>query len=63
MVAGGGKDVLDLGAGRVVLLNATPFNPETHIGQRVEARGIVYRDNEDILLVVSALKAVGACQN
>ena len=52
-----------LAAARVVLLNASPFNPETQIGQRVEARGIVYRDEKDILLVVSALTAVGACQN
>ena len=51
------------GAGRVVLLNATPFNPERQIGQRVEARGIVYRDDKDILLTVSALKSVGACEN
>lgn len=51
------------GAGRVVLLNAGPFNPETQIGQRVEARGIVYRDDKDVLLAVSALNAVGACQN
>ena len=51
------------GAGRVVLLNAGPFNPETQIGQRVEARGILYRDDKDTLLAVSALKAVGSCQN
>ena len=51
------------GAGRVVLLNANPFDPDTQIGRRVEARGILYRDTKDILLVVSALKAVGACQN
>lgn len=51
------------GAARVVLLNASPFNPDSQIGQRVEARGIVYRDEKDILLAVSALKAVGACQN
>lgn len=63
VVAADNMPVPPPGAGRVVLLNANPFNPETHIGQRVEARGIVYRDNEDILLVVSALKAVGACQN
>ena len=51
------------GAGRVVLLNAGPFNPDAQVGQRVEARGILYRDDKDILLAVSALKAVGSCQN
>ena len=51
------------GGVRVVLLNASPFNPEAQIGQRVEARGIVYRDDKDILLAVGALTPVGACQN
>jgi hypothetical protein len=50
------------GSARVVLLNASPFNPDTQIGQRVEARGIVYRDEKDVLLAVSALNAVGVCQ-
>lgn len=51
------------GSGRVMLLNAAPFKPETQVGQRVEARGLVYRDERDTLLTVSALRAVGACQN
>jgi mono/diheme cytochrome c family protein len=51
------------GTGRVVLLNATPFNPESQIGRRVEARGLVYRDERETLLTVSALNAVGSCQN
>ena len=51
------------GAGRVMLLNAAPFKPEAQVGQRVEARGLVYRDERETLLTVSALKAVGSCQN
>ena len=51
------------GTGRVVLLNAAPFNPESQIGRRVEARGLVYRDERETLLTVSALSAVGSCQN
>jgi len=51
------------GTGRVMLLNAAPFKPESQVGQRVEARGLVYRDDRDTLLTVSALKAVGICQN
>ena len=51
------------GTGRVMLLNAAPFKPESQVGQRVEARGLVYRDERDTLLTVSALKAVGSCQN
>jgi mono/diheme cytochrome c family protein len=51
------------GTGRVMLLNATPFKPATQVGQRVEVRGLVYRDERETLLTVSALKAVGSCQN
>jgi mono/diheme cytochrome c family protein len=51
------------GTGRVTLINAAPFKPDGQVGQRVEARGLVYRDERDILLTVSALKAVGSCQN
>ena len=51
------------GTGRVMLLNAAPFKPEGQVGQRVEARGLVYRDEQDTMLTVSALKAVGTCQN
>ena len=49
------------GAGRVLLLNTTPFKPEAQVGQRVEARGLVYRDERDTLLTVSTLKPVGSC--
>lgn len=51
------------GTGRVILLNAAPFTAESQVGQRVEARGLVYRDERETLLTVSALKAVGSCQN
>ena len=51
------------GTGRVVLLNAQPFNPAGQIGQRVEARGLLYRDEQETLLTVTALKTVGSCTN
>ena len=51
------------GTSRVTLLNAAPFKPEAQVGQRVEARGLVYRDERETLLTVTALKAVGNCQN
>ena len=50
------------GTGRVMLLNAAPFKPEAQVGQRVDARGLVYRDERETLLTVSAMKAVGSCQ-
>jgi mono/diheme cytochrome c family protein len=49
------------GAGRVVLLNAAPFNPGAVVGQRVEARGLVYRDDRETLVTVAALKPLGPC--
>jgi mono/diheme cytochrome c family protein len=51
------------GTARVVLLNAGPFNPEGQAGQRVDVRGLLYRDDRDTLVTVSALKALGACPN
>jgi hypothetical protein len=45
------------------LLNAAPFDPAAQIGQRVEARGLVYRDEQETLLTVTALKSVGTCAN
>ena len=54
--------VPSLGTGRVMLLNAAPFKPEGQVGQRVDARGLVYVDERETLLTVSALKAVGSCQ-
>jgi mono/diheme cytochrome c family protein len=51
------------GTGRVMLLNAAPFKPDAQVGQRVDARGLVYRDERETLLTVSALKALGSCQN
>lgn len=52
-----------LGSGRVVLLNASPFEPVRQVGQKVEARGILYRDERDTLVTVTALSALGACGN
>ena len=51
------------GTGRVVLLNAAPFNPAPQIGQRVDVRGLVYRDDKDTLLSVTELTSVGSCQH
>lgn len=51
------------GTGRVVLLNASQFGSDARVGQRVDARGLVYRDERDTLLAVMSLKVVGTCQN
>ena len=52
-----------LGSGRFVLLNATPFDPAAHVGQRVDVRGLLYREGADSLLTVAVLKPLGPCQN
>ena len=51
------------GTARVVLLNATPFDPAGQVGQRIEARGLIYREGAELLLTVTSLKATGSCPN
>ena len=50
-----------LGSGSFVLLSAAPFDPASHQGQKVEARGLIYRDGDASLLTVTALRPVGQC--
>jgi mono/diheme cytochrome c family protein len=51
------------GRGRVVLINAGQFDPAAQVGQRVEARGLLYRDDRETLVTVSALTRLGPCPN
>jgi mono/diheme cytochrome c family protein len=51
------------GRGRVVLINAGQFDPATQVGQRVEARGLLYRDDRETLVALSALIRLGPCEN
>jgi S-disulfanyl-L-cysteine oxidoreductase SoxD len=50
-----------LGTGRLVLLNAAQFEPEKQLGNKIEARGLIYRDERETLLTVAALRALGPC--
>lgn len=52
-----------LGSGRVVLINAGQFDPAKQVGSRVEARGLIYRDDRETLMTVSAVRTLGSCQN
>jgi hypothetical protein len=52
-----------LGSGSFVLLSVGRFNPATSQGQKVEARGLIYRENERSLLTVTSLRAVGRCES
>jgi hypothetical protein len=49
------------GSGRVVLINAGQFDPAAQLGQRVDAQGLLYRDDRETLVAVSALTRLGPC--
>jgi mono/diheme cytochrome c family protein len=50
-----------LGTARFLLLNARAHDPAAHVGHRMEARGLVYREGADARLTVTSLKMVGEC--
>jgi mono/diheme cytochrome c family protein len=53
-----------LGAQTFQLVSVVPFKPETHKGQKMEARGLLYRDQSDARLNLTSLQALGAgCSN
>jgi mono/diheme cytochrome c family protein len=46
------------------LVSIVPFKPESHEGQRMEARGLIYRDATDARLNLTSLQMIGAtCPN
>ena len=49
-----------LGAQTFQLVSATPFKPETHKGQKMEARGLIYKDTRDSMLNLTSLQMVAA---
>ena len=49
-----------LGARTFLLLSAVPFNPASHVGQKMEARGLIYNDPADSRLTLTSLQATGA---
>jgi mono/diheme cytochrome c family protein len=51
------------GSGRVVLINAGQFDAAGQIGQRVAARGLLYRDDRETLVALSSLIRLGPCEN
>jgi len=59
--AAGGKS---LGAQTFHLVSVVPFTPEAHKGQKMEARGLLYRDDTDARLNLTSLQTLGAsCSN
>ena len=52
-----------LGARTFLLLSAVPFSPAAHVGQKMEARGLVYNDPADSRITLTSLKPTGGtCQ-
>lgn len=53
-----------LGADAFELLGTFPFQPDSHKGQKMEARGLLYRDSAKNLLNLTSLATTGAdCVN
>jgi hypothetical protein len=55
------KDALGkpLGAETFQLVSVTSFKPESHKGQKVEARGLLYRDAADARINLTSLQMLG----
>jgi cytochrome c5 len=52
-----------LGTRTFLLHSVVPFSPASHVGQKVEARGLVYIDPADSRITLTSLKPTGeACQ-
>lgn len=49
-----------LGTRTYRLLSVTPFGPESHTGQKVEARGLVYNEPGDERITLTSLQTTGA---
>lgn len=52
-----------LGAQSFTLVSVVPFKPDTHAGQKMEARGLLYRDEKDARLNLTSLQVLNStCQ-
>jgi len=52
-----------LGADTFQLVSVVPFKPESHAGEKMEARGLLYRDEKDARLNLTSLATVSStCQ-
>ena len=49
-----------LGSGTFLLLSVVPFDPAAHVGQKMEARGLVYRQPGDARITLTSLQPTGA---
>jgi hypothetical protein len=49
------------GAQSYRLVSVKGFDPEKHVGERVEVKGLIYRDETDARINVTSLQMVGRC--
>ena len=49
-----------LGTRTFRLLNSAPFKPATHVGQKVDVRGLVYMDGDSARLTVTSMQMAAA---
>ena len=49
-----------LGAQNFTLVSVVPFKPDTHAGQKMEARGLLYKDQNDARLNLTSLQMLSA---
>ena len=50
-----------LGSRTFRLLSSKPFNPESHQGHKMEARGLIYNEAGDERLTLTSLQMAGSC--
>jgi len=50
-----------LGTKTFLLLSAKPFDPESHRGHKMEARGLIYNETGDLRLTLTSLRMAGTC--
>jgi len=50
-----------LGTKTFLLLSVKPFNPESHQGHKMEARGLIYNEPGDLRLTLTSLQMAGNC--
>ena len=49
-----------LGTRTFLLQSTVPFSPASHVGQKMEARGLVYNDQADSRITLTSLKPTGS---
>jgi mono/diheme cytochrome c family protein len=50
-----------LGTHTFLLLSAFQFAPDAHVGQKMEARGLIYREPGDARITLTSLQPIGRC--